>query len=59
MGTLIAVQLMGDVDVLRRLSFRERIEHASLTTIELVLFWGAIGAMLYVIATRGRRAIRR
>jgi amino acid transporter len=58
MGTLIAVQLMNDVGVLRRLSFRERIEHASLTTIELVLFWGAIGAVLYVLAARKRRAAK-
>jgi amino acid transporter len=58
MGTLIVVQLAGDVDVLRRLSFRERIEHASLTTIELVVFWGAIGAVLYVIAARRRRDSR-
>ncbi|MEA2336580.1 MAG: basic amino acid/polyamine antiporter, family [Thermoanaerobaculia bacterium] len=57
MGTLIAVQLMSDVGVLRRLSFRERIEHASLTTIELVLFWVAIGAVLYVLAARKRRAV--
>jgi amino acid transporter len=56
MGTLIAVQLAGDVGVLRRLSFRERIEHASLTTIELVIFWGAIGAVLYLFAARKRRA---
>ena len=56
MGTLIVVQLMGDFDVLRRLSFRERIANASLTTIELVLFWGAIGAVLYGIAARRRRA---
>jgi len=56
MGTLIVVQLAGDVSVLRRLSFRERIEHASLTTIELVLFWGAIGAILYLLAARKRRA---
>jgi len=55
MGTLIVVQLMGDVDVLRRLSFRERIANASLTTIELVVFWGAIGAVLYGIARRKRR----
>ncbi|MEA2239493.1 MAG: basic amino acid/polyamine antiporter, family [Thermoanaerobaculia bacterium] len=55
MGTLIVVQLAGDVDVLRRLSFRERIEHASLTTIELIVFWGVIGAVLYLIAARKRR----
>jgi len=57
MGTLIAVQLGNDVGVLRRLSFRERIEHASLTTIELVIFWGAVGAMLYLLAARKRRVI--
>ncbi len=56
MGTLIAVQLIGDVSVLRRLSFAERISKASLTTIELVVFWGAIGAVLYWIAARRRRA---
>lgn len=58
MGTLIVVQLVGDVEVLRRLSFRERIEHASLTTIELVVFWGVIGAVLYAIASRRRRIAR-
>jgi len=57
MGTLIAVQLGNDVGVLRRLSFRERIEHASLTTIELVIFWGAVGAMLYLLAARKRSVI--
>jgi amino acid transporter len=57
MGTLIVVQLAGDVGVLRRLTFRERIEHASLTTIELVIFWGAIGAVLYWIAARKRSAV--
>jgi amino acid transporter len=56
MGTLIVVQLAGDVSVLRRLSFRERVEHASLTTIELVVFWGVIGAILYLLAARKRRA---
>ena len=55
MGTLIVVQLTADAGVLRRLSFRERIEQASLTTIELVIFWGAIGGMLYLFAARNRR----
>ena len=55
MGTLIVVQLTADAGVLRRLSFRERIEQASLTTIELVIFWGAIGGMLYLLAARNRR----
>lgn len=55
MGTLIVVQLLGDVDVLHRFSLRERIANASLTTIELVVFWGAIGAVLYALAARRRR----
>jgi amino acid transporter len=55
MGTLIVVQLTSDVEILRRLSFRERIANASLTTIELAVFWGAIGAVLYAIAARRRR----
>jgi len=59
MGTLIVVQLVGDVDVLRHFSFRERIEHASLTTIELMVFWGVIGALLYGLAARSRKTIRR
>jgi amino acid transporter len=58
MGTLIVVQLAADASVLRRLSFRERIEQTSLTTIELVLFWGAIGAVLYLLAARKRRTDR-
>jgi amino acid transporter len=55
MGGLIALQLRDDAGVLRRLTFRERIGQASLTTIELVLFWGAAGALLYLIALRSRR----
>ena len=55
MGTLIVVQLRGDLDVLRRLSFSERIAQASLTTIELIVFWGAIGALLYAIAVRKKK----
>jgi APA family basic amino acid/polyamine antiporter len=55
MGALLVVQLIADAGVLRRLSFRERIEQASLTTVELVVFWGVIGAVLYVIGARGQR----
>jgi amino acid transporter len=57
MGALIVLQLVHDVGVLRSQSFRQRIASASLTTIELMLFWGAIGAVLYVVAAR-RRAVR-
>ena len=55
MGTLIVVQLAGDWTVLTRLSFRQRIEQASLTTVELIVFWSAIGAALYVIAAKRRQ----
>src|SRR5260221_1812000 len=56
MGALIVLQLMADTHVLRHTTFKERINHASLTTVDLVLLWGAIGVVLYVIAARGRRA---
>ena len=55
MGGLIALQIVDDVGVLRRLSFRQRIAQSSVTTLELVLFWGAIGALMYGIA-HGRAA---
>jgi APA family basic amino acid/polyamine antiporter len=51
MGTLVVLQVTSDFGVLRRLTFRQRLEQASLTTIELVLFWTAIGVVLYI----GRR----
>jgi APA family basic amino acid/polyamine antiporter len=54
MGALIVLQLAHDAGVLRRQSFHERIATASLTTIELMIFWGAIGAVLYVMAARRR-----
>ena len=52
MGGLIALQIVDDVGVLGRLSFRQRIAQSSITTLELVLFWGAIGALMYGIAHR-------
>jgi APA family basic amino acid/polyamine antiporter len=55
MGALIVLQLVHDVGVLRSQSFRQRIASASLTTIELMLFWGAIGGVLYVVAARRRK----
>lgn len=55
MGTLIVLQLANDLDVLGRQSFLQRLQNASLTTIELVLFWGAIGAVLYTLARRRRQ----
>jgi amino acid transporter len=54
MGALISLQLAHDVDVLRHRSFVERVETASITTIELMLFWGAVGAVLYFLVARRR-----
>jgi len=44
MGTLIALQIAGDV--------RARLAGGSLTTLELTLIWGAVGAVLYASARR-------
>jgi amino acid transporter len=59
MGTLIVLQLANDLGVLGRQSFLERIRGGSLTTIELMLFWAAIGAVLYLIAVRRKRQAQR
>jgi len=44
MGMLIALQITNDV--------RERMNGGPLTTIELTLIWGAIGAVLYAFTSR-------
>jgi len=59
MGTLIVLQLANDFGVLSRRSFPERIRGGSLTTIELMLFWAAIGAVLYALAVRRKRNAQR
>jgi APA family basic amino acid/polyamine antiporter len=50
MGSLIFVQVSQDVGTLQTQSFQQRINGHSLTTIELVLAWGVIGAALYIYA---------
>jgi amino acid transporter len=52
MGALIVLQIAADVRVLQRLTFRERLAQSSLTTIELVAFWGVAGAILYAVSHR-------
>jgi amino acid transporter len=52
MGALIVLQLAADVRVLRALTFAERVARASLTTIELALFWAIVGAVLYAFRPR-------
>ncbi len=44
MGTLIALQVTNDI--------RDRMNGRPLTTIELTLIWGAIGAVLYAVTSR-------
>jgi APA family basic amino acid/polyamine antiporter len=57
MGVLIVLQIAEDVGVLRRTTLVERATHGSLTTIELVVFWAAIGTLLVSLRTRPRRRI--
>ncbi len=52
MGLLIVVQVFQDVDTLRTQTFLERISKQSLTSIELIVVWGLIGAVLYSFARR-------
>jgi len=52
MAILLAVQILQDVRTLQKQSFSERLEHHSLTSLELVLVWSAVGAVLYVLARR-------
>ena len=57
MGILILVQLGQDMRTLGTQSVSERIRNHSLTTVELIVVWGAIGGALYTFArlARGRR----
>ncbi len=50
MGTLIAVQVLSDLETLKAQSLRERIAQHSLTSLELAIFWSAFAALMYVYA---------
>jgi APA family basic amino acid/polyamine antiporter len=52
MGTLLVVQIIQDTQTLRTQSFSERLAHHSLTSLELIIVWSAIGALLYAAARR-------
>ena len=59
MGLLIVIQLLRDADTLRTLSLSERIGKQSLTSIELIVVWGIVGAVLYGFARlRGGRNMK-
>jgi basic amino acid/polyamine antiporter, APA family len=55
MGVLIAVQVMQDIGTLKSHSLSDRIANHSLTSLELVLVWAAVGAGLYGLARLTRR----
>lgn len=55
MTGLIVLQIVHDAGVLRQQSLRERIANSSLTTLELILFWTAIGALFYALEAKRRR----
>ena len=52
MGGLIAVQVWQDLRTLLTMSVRERISSHSLTSVELVLAWAAVGLALYALGRR-------
>ena len=55
MGVLILIQLHQDVEVLSTQTLFERIDRQTLTSIELILVWGVVGAGLYQLARMQRR----
>ncbi len=55
MAGLIAVQVWQDVQTLFSLSLRQRIAAHALTSIELVLVWGAVGLVLHALRRQPRR----
>lgn len=55
MGVLILIQLRQDVETLRTKTLMQRINSDSLTSIELILVWGIVGAGLYQLARVQRR----
>ena len=55
MGLMIMIQLQQDAEVLRTQTLSERISGQSLTSIELMVAWGVVGAILYQVARTQRR----
>jgi amino acid transporter len=54
MGLMILIQLRQDVGVLRTQTLAQRINGQALTSIELLVVWGVIGAVLYQLARMQR-----
>src|SRR5215216_3768302 len=58
MGLMIVIQLRQDVEVLGTQTLSERISGQSLTSVELILVWGIVGAGLYQLARMQRPAAK-
>src|ERR1041384_2066827 len=56
MGLMIVIQLRQDADVLSSQTLSERISGQSLTSVELILVWGIVGAVLYQLARMQRNS---
>jgi amino acid transporter len=52
MATLLGVQVIQDVRTLWAQSLSDRIANHSLTSLELVIVWSVVGAVLYALARR-------
>ena len=52
MGGMIAVQVIQDLETLATQSLRERVANHSLTSLELAIAWGLVGAALYAYSRR-------
>jgi APA family basic amino acid/polyamine antiporter len=55
MGLMILIQLRQDAEVLQAQTLSERISGQSLTSIELMIVWGLVGAGLYQLAKLQRK----
>jgi len=58
MGGIIAIQVVEDLRTLGTQSFQQRLSGHSLTSVELALAWGLIGAMLYAYGRWRRRQVK-
>ena len=56
MGLMIVIQLRLDAGVLSTQTLSERIDAKTLTSVELILVWGLVGAALYQLARMQRRS---
>ena len=50
------VIFVGELATIRSTTFTERIEGGALTSLELLIAWGLVGASLFTIAARRRPA---